>query len=120
MTLMPRSRVVASVCVLIVFFLLAPIWLWDCGCLRSRPDRFAFDVCRCEYLKWKHGYDHVEDGMTLAEVEAIFGPGDPDGPWVAPDGWYTWDRDEIEIQIEIRNGRVSGKSIYAPGLSFGE
>jgi hypothetical protein len=98
-----RLRLGITICVLGLFLGLVPV--------------FAIDELKCCYLEWKYSYYSIHRGMTLAEVETILGPGDPDGPWVGADGWYNWYRGQIEIQIRFDGGRVSHKAVYAPGLS---
>ena len=111
---MKRLRLVASVGVLIVFFPLGAVWLWDQGCRNTRPDLCVVNACRAHYLKWKYDY-RIRRGMTLAEVEAIIG----ESSWVHADGWQYWDREEIDgidVVILFENGRVSKKKFHLCSL----
>jgi hypothetical protein len=73
------------------------------------------------YFEWKYRY-RVHEGMTLAEVEAVLGPGQPDredgeGDVVRPGEavrivdtqTYSWHRGRMRIRVDFRGGRVASK-----------
>ena len=68
-------------------------------------------------FEWKYRY-RVRNGMTLAEVEAVLGPGQQregppqtrDGPVIQGDEFYYWyGENGKEIYIGFRGGKVCDK-----------
>src|SRR3954469_4849951 len=80
-TLRSRLRLAASVCVLILFAVVVLVWLEDVCPPGSGPRAVASEAAstgKLYYLKCRHSYYRIHEGMTLAEVQAILGPSDPD------------------------------------------
>jgi hypothetical protein len=93
----------------LVVVLLAAYWCVSC------PDTLTL-------FEWKYRY-RVHEGMTLAEVESVLGPGKPGGPRDGPDEIqpgeafglvdrqsYYWEWGGMEIWVAFRDGRVVSKS----------
>jgi hypothetical protein len=96
----------------LVAMLLAAYWWLSC------PETMTL-------FEWKYR-NRVHEGMTLAEVESILGPGQRDEPGGAGEEEigpgeafrlvdtqsYYWRRGGMVIRIELRNGRVASKSFW--------
>jgi len=93
----------------LVAMLLAAYWWLSC------PDTLTL-------FEWKYRY-RFHEGMTLAQVEPVLGPGKPGGARDGPDEIqpgeafgladrqsYYGERGGMEIRVAFRDGRVVSKS----------
>jgi hypothetical protein len=107
------KKVVLASCLLLVFMPLS-------CCVVSPRTATVFE--------WKYRY-RVKAGMTLAELEAVLGPGQPEEappgtpdwkggsvPLVRGDEFYVWEHGGLEIWVGLRGGKVCDKWFDAPSL----
>jgi hypothetical protein len=108
-----KKEVVLATCLLLVFMPLS------CCVVCPRT---------ATVYEWKYRY-RVKAGMTLAELEAILGPGQPEEappgrpdwkggtvPLLRGDEFYVWEHDWLEIWVGLRGGKVCDKWFDAPSL----